>query len=201
MNKSFLTAHSIRWIMKSSLAVVSQSSLSILGVAMFILVAYSAQSAAQTTKASVHGVVQDPSGAIVNNALVVAHNIDTGANTATKTNADGDYALQDLQIGHYTVTVEHPGFDRSVTQGIVLSTKQVLGLNVQLKVGEVAQTVTVTDDKPPLDTRTSDVEQVIESKSVEDLPLGNRSSMNLVSLIAGAVFVDAADYRFLPFHS
>jgi len=196
MNSPSSRTHSIRLIMKSFLAEVSQSFLSILGVILFAFFALSAPSDAQTTKASVHGIVEDPSGAILSNALVVAHNIDTGANTTAKTNADGDYALQDLQVGHYTVTVELHGFERSVTQGIVLSTKQVLSLNVQLRIGEVAQTVTVTDDKPALDTRTSDVEQIIESKSVEDLPLGNRSAMNLVSLTAGAVFVDSADYSF-----
>jgi hypothetical protein len=70
-----------------------------------------------------------------------------------------------------------------------LSTGQTLGLDVKLDLGAVTETVNVSGEAPLVESRTSDVTQLIESKSIEDLPLGNRRALNVISLTGAAVFV------------
>ena len=132
---------------------------------------------AQSNLASVSGVVSDPKGAVVPAAAVSATNTATGVDTKTATDAAGFYAIRNLPIGAYTLTIEHSGFRRYVRQGMILTTGQSLGLDVRLELGEFSQTVTVTGEASLLETRTSDITNVVCSKSVEALPLANRPLM------------------------
>ena len=86
---------------------------------------------AQSNLASVSGVVSDPQEAVVPSAAVSATNKATGVDTKTATDAAGFYAIRNLPIGAYTLTIEHPGFRRYVRQGIILTTGQSLGLDVR----------------------------------------------------------------------
>jgi len=149
---------------------------------------------AQTSQATIAGVVSDSHGAAIAGASVTATNDTTGVVNKSVTNGAGAYSLPNLAIGEYTVAVERDGFSRSVSNKVLLSTGQVLGLNTVLKTGSIAQSVTVQGEHAELETRSSDIGQIIESKSVADLPLGSRSTMNIVSLTGGAVFIDSANY-------
>ena len=64
---------------------------------------------AQTVTGSITGSITDPSGAVIPNAHVVAHNLDTGVDSAVTSNASGFYRIDFLPIGHYQVTVEANG--------------------------------------------------------------------------------------------
>jgi hypothetical protein len=86
--------------------------------------------------------------------------------------------------------VEHTGFKRFENTGITLTTGQSLELNVSLELGAVAESVQVTGGAQILETRTSDVGQLVEAKTIEDMPLGDRRSMQMVNIIGGAVFVN-----------
>ncbi len=144
---------------------------------------------AQATQASISGVVTDAQGAMIPNAKLAAVNTATKARTDTVSNGSGFYSLSNLPIGSYAITVEHEGFRRAVRSGIGLTTGQSLELNFRLELGAVAETVTVSGDAALIETRTSDVTQLIESKSIEDLPLGNRRTLNVINLTGAAVFV------------
>ncbi len=143
----------------------------------------------QSNLASIGGVVTDPQGAVIPGANVAAEDTATGVQRAAVTNAAGFYNLQNLTIGTYTVTVERAGFRKYVHAGITLTTGQELGLDVRLELGAAAQVVTVTGEPAPLETRTSDISQLVESKSIDALPLGNRRTLNVVELSGAAVFV------------
>jgi hypothetical protein len=149
---------------------------------------------AQSTQGTINGVVTDTDGAVIRGAAVHVTNPSTGVTINTVTNDSGKYNVPALSIGTYTVAVDHEGFGVYRRNGLTLSTDQVLGVDVQLTQGSVEQNVTVTSSAPELETRTSSIGQTIESKSVSDLPLGNRSSMNIVALTGGAVFIDSANY-------
>ncbi len=153
-----------------------------------VLIAASAISWAQNL-ATVSGVVTDPAGAVVPQAHVTATNLETKVLTETQTNKAGLYNIQNLPIGIYSVAVEHPGFSKYLRPEVTLTTGEVLGLNVQLALGATGQTVTVNGEPPPLETRTSDLTTLIESKSIDSLPLGNRRTLNAVQLSGAAVFV------------
>src|SRR5436190_2230384 len=154
-----------------------------------ILLAASTASA-QSQRASISGEVTDAGGAVTVGAKVTAVNADTNVTATVMTNTAGIYLISNLEIGSYSVTVEHPGFRRYRENGIVLQTAETLGLNVKLEVGSVSETVTVVANAAVLEDKTSVITQTFEPEQVADLPLGDRRTMNLANLAAGAVFVD-----------
>ncbi len=164
-------------------------SIALLCMAFFVFVH---SSRAQTNTASVAGEVTDAQGAAVAGVAVTATENATGVKFPGKTNSDGYYSLTNLPIGSYSVEVEAPGFVRYVRNAVTLTTSQSLELNIPLTVGAVSQSVEVTSGSPLVQARTSGVNQLIESKSVSDLPLGNRRTMNIVQTLGAAVFVSDA---------
>ncbi len=149
---------------------------------------------AQSSLATIAGIVTDSQGAAVPGSKITATNRSTGVATTVAANGTGVYSIPNLPIGEYSVAVEHDGFNRFIDTKVVLSTGQVFGLNAALQPGAISQSVTVQDEHAELETRSSEVGQIIESKSVSELPLGNRTSMNIISLTGGAVFIDSANY-------
>jgi hypothetical protein len=138
----------------------------------------------------VSGIVSDAQGAVVPGAAVTALHRGTGIRTAVSTNSEGAFSIRPLPIGDYSIQIEHTGFKRFENTGITLTTGQSLELNVTLELGAVAESVQVTGGAQILETRTSDVGQLVEAKTIEDMPLGDRRSMQMVNIIGGAVFVN-----------
>ncbi len=159
----------------------------VLSVVLFVAAGYCP---AQLGNASVSGQIADVQGAAISQAQVTATNNATGVKTSAKTNSDGYYSLTNLPVGDYTVDVQTAGFEQYVRKGITLTTAQVLGLDVKMKVGSITQSVQVTGGAPLVETRTSDVTQFIESKTIEGVPLGNRKTMNVVQTLGAAVFLN-----------
>src|ERR1700688_3641109 len=83
---------------------------------VFVLLAAVSLSA-QTFRGTILGTATDASGAVVGGAKVTVRNVATGLERTTETSADGSYALPELPIGTYTVTVTQTGFQTSVTPG------------------------------------------------------------------------------------
>src|SRR5215467_10971952 len=130
-----------------------------------------ATTAGQTTTGSIVGTVTDNSGAAVPGASVTVTDIDTNITTKTTTDASGNYVVTPLPVGHYTVAVEARGFKRSLNEGITLNVQDRIGVNVALEVGQISETVEVTAAAPALQTDTSYLGQVVDSKEILDLPL------------------------------
>ena len=144
---------------------------------------------AQSNQASISGVVTDSQKAIVPRAKITATNLGTDAVYTANSNDAGFFSIPNLPVGAYKLSVVHDGFRTYQRQRFTLNTGQSLGLDVQLELGAVSETVSVTGETQLLETRTSDVSQLIESKSIEDLPLGNRRTLNAINLTGAAVFV------------
>jgi hypothetical protein len=145
---------------------------------------------AQSPQAAVSGTVHDSQGAVIADAEVSAQSVATAAVTAVKSNDSGFYSIRNLAIGDYTISVSRPGFRRYERKGLTLTTGQSLELDITLEVGQVSETVSVTATAQQLETRTSDVSQLVDTKTVEDVPLGDRRTMNLINLLPAAVFVN-----------
>jgi hypothetical protein len=94
-----------------------------------------------------------------------------------------------LKPGRYSVTVESPGFQKAVTNGVVLTVDQSARVNVGLKPGAVSTTVEVTTTAVTLDTDTAALSQEMSQQQVEALPLNGRNFMQLLLVGAGAVTV------------
>jgi Carboxypeptidase regulatory-like domain len=144
---------------------------------------------AQAPTATLSGIVTDTGGAVIPGVTIAAVNPMTSQRTVATTNDQGFYVLTQLPVGEYGIEAEKTGFKKYVRQGLTLTTAATLALDIQLEVGATSESVTVTGEAPLLQTRTSDVSTLIESKAVQDLPLGDRRTLNIIKLTGAAVFV------------
>ncbi len=148
---------------------------------------------AQTTLGTLTGRVTDPSDAAVAAATVTAINTGTRLEFRTATTASGNYALQQLPVGLYELTVESPGFRKSIRKSIELNVAQTLSVDVRLEVGQVDQSVEVTGELPSLQTATSDLGTTVSRAKLMDLPLfvgGNVRNLEQFIFLAPGVTGD-----------
>ena len=133
---------------------------------------------------SVQGVVQDPSGAGVPKATVKMENSDTQVTAATTTDAAGNFNFQSLAPGRYRVIVEAAGFSKSQA-AFTLLTAQNLNLPIEVKVGSVSESITVSTEAPVVDTADSRTQLTLENQAVAQLPIVGRNLVTLVTLAPG----------------
>jgi outer membrane receptor protein involved in Fe transport len=140
----------------------------------------------QTFRGTILGSVTDPSGAFVAGATVKVHNLATGLERTTVTSGDGSYAVSELPIGTYSVTVTQTGFQTAVTNNVEVNVATERRVDAQLKTGQVTQMVEVSGgDLPQIETQSNDLGGVLTSKGVEDLPINGRDYTKLIFLNAG----------------
>ncbi len=137
--------------------------------------------------ASIAGTVRDPSGAVVPGATVVATNVDTGIATTQHTNGDGYYSFPTLPLGNYTIDVTQVGFKAYHESGVLLKVNDVLVVDFVLQVGATAEKVEVSGAALHVDTASTQMGEVIESKEMTDVPLVTRSYTDLLALQPGVV--------------
>src|SRR5262245_4887811 len=105
---------------------------------------------AQTERGTIRGTVIDPTGAAVAGAKVAARNIQTGVVTTSESTDAGVYNIPNLRPGAYAVEVEHTGFKKLIRDNVVVEVAGVIGLDLSLQVGDVAESVTVSEEAPQL---------------------------------------------------
>ncbi|HTS70201.1 MAG TPA: carboxypeptidase-like regulatory domain-containing protein, partial [Terriglobia bacterium] len=132
------------------------------------------------------GRVTDNSGAVVPNAKVTFRNEATGVSNVTETNGVGEYVVSNLIPGAYEITVSQQGFSLFTVNHVELSVSQTVREDAQLAVGANTTSVSVTASAPLVQTDTSSVESVINSKQIETMPLDGRQNVfGLLSLAPG----------------
>jgi hypothetical protein len=142
---------------------------------------------AQTTQvARVSGRVVDSSGAVIPAAQVTIANVNTGLARSAQSDESGAYILTNLPVGEYRLEVTKTGFASYAKSGIVLEVNTNPQINAILKVGSVAEQITVEADAALVETTSNGVGQVIDERSVSDLPLNGRQITQLVTLSGGA---------------
>ncbi len=149
---------------------------------------------AQQVTASITGQVTDPSGAPISGAKVTATDTDRGTDYITQTNAGGYYHIQQMAVGSYTVKVEFAGFQTTRQSGITLQLNQVAKIDFSLLVGNVSTSVEVTTAPPLLQTESTHLGQVIDSRTNVTLPLATRNYVQLTLLAAGSVHPDPSSF-------
>lgn len=158
-------------------------------VLMCILVAglYFANPASAGQGAGVSGRVSDPDGALVVGAKVEAVNIDTNVAYIGETNSDGLFVISSVPPGRYRVIVSKQGFQTIVKPDIILHVQDALALNFAMKVGSIAQSMTIEGGAPLVNTESASVSTVVDRNFVENLPLNGRSFQSLIQLTPGVV--------------
>ncbi|MCB9386054.1 MAG: TonB-dependent receptor [Bryobacterales bacterium] len=138
---------------------------------------------------SLSGIVTDSSGAAIPGAQVSASNLETGAERTVETNEQGLYTIPLLPPGMYQVAVTKEGFRSAIRDGLRLEVNQAAQLEIQLELGAVTETVEVTESVPLLESQSSSLGQVIETKAIVDLPLNGRNFVQLATLGPGVTGV------------
>ena len=142
---------------------------------------------AQITSATISGTVRDETGGVLPGVDVVIRNLDTGLSRSAVTDANGYFAVPGLAPGRYEARASLPGFTTAVQAGIVLEVAQQAALNVVLKLGTTAETITVAGESPLVDVRSSALSAVVDGKTIEELPLNGRNYIMLATLQPGIV--------------
>ena len=154
-------------------------------ILVFVLLAAISLSA-QTFRGTILGTVTDPSGAVVSGAKVTVKNVGTGLERTTETSADGSYALPELPIGTYTVTITLVGFQTSVTTGVTVDVAGERRVDAALKTGQVSSKVEVSADQLPMvETTTNTLGGVLTAQTVENMPVNGRDYTKLIYMNPG----------------
>jgi hypothetical protein len=155
------------------------------------------------TAGEITGQVLDPSKAAISNAAVTATNSATGAVRKAQTDSQGHYALTNLSVGTYSITVEHEGFQQLKQTGVMLSVATTVTLNSMLTVGSVKQEVVVTSKAPIIDKADASTGTVLDNQEVGELPINGRDYARFSLLTPGAIFRSnfIADLTFNGLHS
>jgi len=142
---------------------------------------------AQVDTGTISGIVTDASGAIIPSAQVTVTQQETGIRVSLPTNETGFYSAPGLHPGHYDVAVTKAGFQEQRKTGIELRVQDRLEVNFSLVLGATSTEVTVAATAPLLESETSSLGQVIQEKTVTDLPLNGRTFIQLATLTAGTL--------------
>src|SRR3954463_3916023 len=122
-------------------------------------------------RATITGLVSDPSGTPVANASVRIVDNNTGVQTPLTTNDSGLYTSPLLVLGTYTVTVEHPGFKSGVQSSIQLAGGQTYRVDMTLQLGSVNERVEVSAEAAMVNTEQPDVANTVSELYYRDLPI------------------------------
>ena len=139
---------------------------------------------AQST-GTISGTITDQSGAIVPRASVQVKSTNTGAIRTLNADEQGRYSAREIPIGSYEVSVSKAGFTTSVRPNIVLSIGAQPIVDFQLGLGQQSQTVTVQDQVSQVETTSTAVGVLVETKQIQDLPLNGRNFTQLIALNPG----------------
>ncbi|MCL5744537.1 MAG: TonB-dependent receptor, partial [Acidobacteria bacterium] len=142
---------------------------------------------AQVEQATITGTVRDQTGAIVPAVRVTARNVETGVETAGRTNAEGYYRIPYLRIGNYDVIAEADGFKRARVAGINLTVGLIATVDLKLELGAVQNEVTVAATSVQLEEQSSALGSVVSSGQMTELPLLGRNAYSLVALAPGVI--------------
>src|SRR5271154_3290203 len=154
-------------------------------ILVFVLLAAVTVSA-QTFRGAILGTATDASGAVVAGAKVTVKNVATGLERTTETSVDGSYALPELPIGTYTVTVTLTGFQTSVTTGVVVDVAGERRVDAALRPGQVSTKVEVAGDLlPQVETTSAELGGTLTAETIEALPVNGRDYQKLIYLNPG----------------
>src|SRR5262249_30105918 len=134
--------------------------------------------------ASLRGTVVDEDDAVVPGATVLVKNITALIKRESKTNPVGLFSITELPPGDYTVAVQHEGFATAEIKGLSLRVNDQLALKIQLRVGQIGETVTVDPDTSIVH-RSPAVSTTLGRPLIESLPNNGRSLQSMITLAPG----------------
>ena len=142
---------------------------------------------AQSTYGAIVGSVTDSSGAAITDANVTLTNVGTSEKRSQSSGSDGLFTFVNLFPGQYRVDVEKPGFKHFARTGLTVEVQQSTRIDAALQVGEVSQVVEVTAETPLLQSETSSLGTVVDTREANELPLNGRNIYNLATVTPSVI--------------
>jgi outer membrane receptor protein involved in Fe transport len=152
-----------------------------------LLLICSTMMTAQGTGGRILGRVADSSGAVLAGVKVTLTNQATGVSIETTANANGEYNFPQVAVGTYRMQFDLTGFKSNLQRGVNVDLNQVVTINSVLQVGTTKETVEVTSEAPLVDTTSTQLGAVMDSRQVANLPLNSRDTYQLLQLQPGVM--------------
>jgi carboxypeptidase family protein len=147
------------------------------------------------TNGSILGLVRDQSQAVIKGARITVTNTQTNVSQTTVSAEDGSYRFLALPVGTYKLNAISVGFEQFITTDIVVKVNDQLRIDVSLRVGNVQEEVNVAAGAVQVETESTQLGDVIDSKKMLALPLNGRSYLDLLGLQAGVVPVTSGSMQ------
>src|SRR4051794_18465503 len=157
-------------------------------IRLFLILGIGVSAFAQTFQGQLSGQIRDATGASIPNAKVTATNVATNVAASTQSNEQGLYRFPALPPAQYMISASMSGFKTQEQGPITLAVNESLELNITLAVGEASEKMVVTATAEALQTQTASVGQVVNTRTIEGLPLNVRDPLALIGLTPGVTF-------------
>src|ERR1017187_2142186 len=148
---------------------------------------FGALALAQSTTATINGLIVDNSGSVVPVAAVSIKNQATGAKSNTATAGDGSFSVVGLTSGTYEVTITKEGFQQFTEKDLFVGPTVVRTVNVTLAVGQVTSQITIEASGAQVQTTTAQVSNYVAERQIEELPINGRNYQSLSALMPGVL--------------
>lgn len=159
---------------------------SVLSILLIILFACPLCWAQTTNQGAIVGTITDVTGGVIPSAQVTLLNLETGASRTVSTDARGDYRVDFLLPARYEVSVRSAGFNLKKAE-VTVHVSQIHRVDLQLAPEGVTESVTIDSDAiADINTESATIGQVINERSIENLPLNGREFLGLAGLVPGA---------------
>lgn len=163
-------------------------------IALGILLLWiSSVATAQTTRGTLAGVVTDSTGAVVNGAKVTATPTTGGEPRSTTTGSTGEYRIELLNPGIYTVSVEAQGFALTKVENVNVRSTMITANNVQVNLASKSETVQVEANTDQIQTESGELSKTIPTVQVKDIPISSGNPFALATTLPGVVTVASRD--------
>jgi len=140
---------------------------------------------AQFDTATVLGTLKDRSGAVVPGAKVTLTNLETGISNAVESDESGNYQFLQVRVGRYRLSAEKAGFSTAVAEEFAVNVGARQRVDLDLAVGQVTETVSVTAAVQLVESENSQRGQIVKQEAIVELPLNGRQYSSLVLLSTG----------------
>ena len=157
------------------------------GVSISLVAGLAGSAFAQSTSGNIVGTVVDPSGAIISGVAITVTNEATGLVSAAKSSAVGEYRIENLPVGSYTITASATGFAVASIKDVEVKLNVTVTVPIAEQLGQSSTTADVVESAVTLDTTTAQIQNTFEARQVSDLPVtaGMSGVLNLALYSAG----------------
>ncbi|MEZ5425049.1 MAG: TonB-dependent receptor [Pyrinomonadaceae bacterium] len=162
-------------------------------ILLFFILCSAVLAQSQATTGFIQGTVVDQNGAVIPGAMIKIVNTETGFNRTLMTNSDGVFSAPLLPVGNYRVTSEKDGFAQTILEDVIVNIGQTLSLRIELKTGTISTTVNVSTEGELVEVGRTELNTLINERSVENLPINRRDFSRFVQLTPGVSIVQGPD--------